>query len=251
MLPLFVLVAAVLMILVIVFRSGERGLVEEGETFERARNGLLSANSDAPFDPAFAVLSPIEMVLAPTAVAFDFPAGSGHGAFTYNAQPFLVNRHLGDDFNGIGGKNSDLGDPVNAVADGKVIYSGWSGEGWGNVVILLHELASGEMVQSLYGHLDSVRVAVGGQVRRGESIGSIGDAGGRYLAHLHFELRNSPILEVGSGYADGGSGRLSGELMLAKWRGRDPDRLSTPPAGEPISVSPLNVDSGIGTEGAP
>ena len=30
----------------------------------------------------------------------------------YKTQHFTENKHLGDDFNGIGGENSDLGDPM-------------------------------------------------------------------------------------------------------------------------------------------
>src|SRR5262249_37900828 len=38
-----------------------------------------------------------------------------------HAQRFTENFHLGDDLNGIGGENSDLGDPIYTVADGRVL----------------------------------------------------------------------------------------------------------------------------------
>src|SRR5881392_3147886 len=85
-------------------------------------------------DPAFQVPSPFELASLPAATRFDFPLGSEHGALTYNAQRFAENHHLGDDLNGIGGENSDLGDPIYAVADGRVLLARDAGPGWGNVI---------------------------------------------------------------------------------------------------------------------
>src|SRR4029077_1397167 len=69
-------------------------------------------------DPAFRIPSPLELESIPTATHFDFPLGNENGAMAYNAQHFTENKHLGDDLNGIGGKNGDLGDPIYAIADG-------------------------------------------------------------------------------------------------------------------------------------
>jgi hypothetical protein len=182
------------------------------------------------------------MVSAPKADTFEYPVGSEHGALTYNAQPFLTDKHLGDDLNGIGGWNSDLGDPVYAVADGSVIFSGWPSDGWGNVVILLHEMADGRMVETFYGHLDTIRVPVGKQVRRGDQLGTIGTANGRYLAHLHFEIRRYPTFDVGAGYAESRLGRVSGELALKKWNRREDDSLAAAPRGTPLEARAIQVD---------
>src|SRR6266481_1825760 len=70
-------------------------------------------------DPGFRIPSSIELASLPTATRFDFPLGSENGAMAYNAQRFTENHHLGDDLNGIGGEDSDLGDPIYAVADGR------------------------------------------------------------------------------------------------------------------------------------
>ena len=184
--------------------------------------GLLNPNAEQRFfDPAFAVLSPIEMVKTPKALHFDPPMGSEHLGLTYNAQPFLTTRHLGDDFNGLGGEHSDLGDPVYAIADGMVIYSGWPSDGWGNVVIAVHKLPDGRLVESFYGHLDRIDTLVGAQIRRGEQVGTVGNANRRYFAHLHFELRTSPTLDCGAGYADSGLDRLNGCLLYTSPSPRD------------------------------
>jgi len=240
--PLFFVLCSVVMLIFIAIRAGKQGPKSAGEGFEPARIGLLRATDEALFDSAFAVLSPIELALAPTVTNFDFPVGSEHGALTYNAQPFQENRHLGEDFNGVGGQDSDLGDPVFAVADGKVLYAGVPSPGWGNVVMLLHETGEAKMVESVYGHLDAIRVPVGGQVRRGDIIGTIGSAEGRYLAHLHFELRSAPALDTGAGYGDTPQGRLDGEKALTDWRHRRDDQLAAAPAGEALEPSALSLD---------
>ncbi|MEM9015558.1 MAG: M23 family metallopeptidase [Verrucomicrobiota bacterium] len=241
-LPIFVIVAALLMILFLVARTNEQSPFADWTEDDVALVGLISPVAAGIFDPAFAVASPSELVAAPTALFFDFPMGSQHGGLTYNAQPFLENRHLGDDLNGIGGQNSDLGDPIFASSDGLVIYAGWPSDGWGNVVILLHEREGGRLLQTLYAHLDTVFVPVGKQVRRGDKLGTNGNANGRYLAHLHYEIRGYPTIDVGVGYADSELGRLDGELVLKRWRNRAPDELRAAPKGEPIEPGALQLE---------
>src|SRR2546423_2094860 len=89
-------------------------------------------------DPAFRIPSPLELESIPTATHFDFPLGNENGAMAYNAQHFTENKHLGDDLNGIGGENSDLGDPIYAIADGRVLLARDGGPRLGNRVIFLH-----------------------------------------------------------------------------------------------------------------
>ncbi len=59
----------------------------------------------------------------PTTKSFDFPVGAPNAKNYYNAQKFGKNHHLGDDWNGKGGGNTDLGDPVYAISDGIVSSS--------------------------------------------------------------------------------------------------------------------------------
>ncbi|HEX8491367.1 MAG TPA: M23 family metallopeptidase [Pyrinomonadaceae bacterium] len=75
-----------------------------------------------------------------------------------------------------------------AAAKGLIVYAADAGQGWGKVLILRHQLADGTLVETLYSHLQSFTKTVG-EVNRGEQIGSIGDGGGAYLCHLHFEVR--------------------------------------------------------------
>src|ERR1700720_4996995 len=120
-------------------------------------------------DPAFRIPSPLELASIPMATHFDFPLGNENGAMAYNAQHFTENKHLGDDLNGIGGENSDVGDPISAVADGRVLLARDGGPGWGNVIIVLHaieENGARRYVQSYYGHCDKILVNAGDDVRR-------------------------------------------------------------------------------------
>src|SRR6201984_1168249 len=82
-------------------------------------------------DPAFQIPSPFELASLPAAKRFDFPPGSEQGALAYNAQRFTENHHLGDDLNSIGREDSDLGDPIYAVADGRVLLARDGGSGLG------------------------------------------------------------------------------------------------------------------------
>src|SRR5438094_6893575 len=163
-------------------------------------------------DPAFQIPSPFELASFPLATRFDFPLGSEHGALAYNAQRFTENKHLGDDLNGIGGENSDLGDPIYAVADGRVLLARDGGPGWGHVVILLHAyLENGERkyVESYYGHVQDMLVHPDETVKRGQQIATVGTANGRYFAHLHFEMREFITPLIGPGYRENTHGWIN------------------------------------------
>jgi murein DD-endopeptidase MepM/ murein hydrolase activator NlpD len=148
------------------------------------------------------------MLAIPISDGFDYPLGAGgpltaakDGDGYYVSQDFGgESHHLGEDWNGEAGGNTDLGDPVFAASIGKVSYAGWYADGWGNVVIIQHRLPDGRRVATLYAHLQKILVRKGEEVGRRQQIGTIGDANGRYLAHLHFELRTDPSLGVGHGY---------------------------------------------------
>jgi murein DD-endopeptidase MepM/ murein hydrolase activator NlpD len=132
---------------------------------------------------------------------FDFPVGKPNGKGYYNAQPFMKNDHLGDDWNAVTGGNSDLGDPIYAIANGYVVIARDVGSGWGKVIRIMHQLNDTTFVESLYAHCDSMLVQSNEGVQRGQQIATIGDANGAYYAHLHLEIRDSVEMEVGGGYS--------------------------------------------------
>lgn len=156
------------------------------------------------------LLTAEQMAKVPWVDGFQSPCGAPHGAMTYSAQTFgspnakRGGRHTGDDINGIGGQNTDEGEPVCAAGRGLVIYSGTPSADWGQVIVLAHRLpGESDIIQTLYAHLKERHVRTGQVVSRGEKIGSIGTADGRYLAHLHFEAIRSRCTEAGMpGYCD-------------------------------------------------
>ena len=150
----------------------------------------------------------------PVSNGFDYPVGdtgyvteANDGDGWYNAQDFGVNNHLGEDWNGESGGDTDCGKPVYAVSKGTIVYAEDAGSGWGNVIIVRHPLPDGTQVESLYGHLQSMS-KTSGTVERREQIGTIGKDGWP-SCHLHFELRLSNCRAWGSpgpGYSTDASG---------------------------------------------
>lgn len=141
-----------------------------------------------------AVAHPTPLVI-PLSDGFDYPVGRGarvtqrsDGDGWYNAQDFGANGHLGEDWNAETGGDTDCGRPVYAAASGAIVFAGEGDAGWGKVVIVRHRLADGTLAETLYGHLQELDRA-GGDVTRREKVGTVGNAGGTYLCHLHFELR--------------------------------------------------------------
>ena len=172
-------------------------------------------------DPAFRLPSPFELESIPTASHFDFPLGNENGAMAYNAQRFTENKHLGDDLNGIGGENSDLGDPIYAIADGRVLLAREGGPGWGNIVIVLHaylEKGQRKYVQSYYGHVQDMLVHPGEMVKRGQQVATVGTADGRYFAHLHFEMRQFLTPFIGPGYRQDTRGWINPTKFIEEHR---------------------------------
>ncbi len=140
---------------------------------------------------------------------FDFPVGKPDAKGYYNAQKFTKNNHLGEDWNGAKGGNTDLGDTIYTIANGYVTFAKDLGEGWGNVIRIKHYLNDDTQIESLYAHCDSIYVTKGDYVTKGYRIGTIGNNNGQYLAHLHLELRGQVGLPIGGGYSNNTHGYLN------------------------------------------
>lgn len=77
------------------------------------------------------------------------------------------------------------GDPVMALYNGKVVYSGWV-NGFGNTIILDH----GDHYYSLYAHNTEILKKSGENVDQGEIISRAGDTGSLRGPGLYFEIRH-------------------------------------------------------------
>ena len=151
---------------------------------------------------------------------FNYPVGIPDGEGYYNAQGFGDNTHLGDDWNAVTGGNSDLGDPIYAVANGYIKFAEDNGPGWGNVIRMNHHLADSTIVESLYAHCDTIMVQSGVWITIGTQIGTIGNADGIYNAHLHFEMRNKINMPIGGGYSINTEGYIDPTFFIDEHRGR-------------------------------
>ena len=86
---------------------------------------------------------------------------------------------------------ADLNDEVWAPADGRVIYVGTRGQGYGLTVVVDH----GFGVQTHFAHLARATVEVGEALRRGQTLGLVGNSGRSTGAHLHYEVRFAGLPE--------------------------------------------------------
>jgi len=77
-----------------------------------------------------------------------------------------------------------LGDPVVAAGDGKVVYAGAGLRGYGNLVIIKHDAT----YLSAYAHNQKILVKEGQSVRKGQQIAQLGESDAD-RPKLHFEIR--------------------------------------------------------------
>ena len=100
--------------------------------------------------------------------------------FGYRIDPiYKVKKfHSGIDF------SSTKGSPVFATGDGVVIKTRHSRRGYGNSI----EIDHGYGYKTFYAHLSKILVKRGQKVKRGETIGLVGNTGKSTAPHLHYEI---------------------------------------------------------------
>ena len=83
---------------------------------------------------------------------------------------------------------AELGTPVCASGQGKVVFTGYNG-GLGLTI----EIDHGFGYRSLYAHLSKILIKKGGVVSRGEVIAKTGNTGLSTGPHLHYEIEHNGI----------------------------------------------------------
>jgi murein DD-endopeptidase MepM/ murein hydrolase activator NlpD len=97
--------------------------------------------------------------------------------FGYRANPFYGTRQFHSGIDIVGPENL----PAKAAMDGRVAETGYSAI-FGNYVILSHDAG----YQTLYAHLNSIKVVRGARIQQGNTVGLIGSTGYSTGVHLHF-----------------------------------------------------------------
>ena len=99
--------------------------------------------------------------------------------FGYRKSPFTGKKefHKGVDV------SARMGAPIVASADGTVSSTGWD-RGYGRIVVIKH----GYGLKTKYAHLKKSLVKKGQYVKRGETIGLVGNSGRTTGSHLHYEV---------------------------------------------------------------
>jgi len=100
--------------------------------------------------------------------------------FGYRTDPFTGRQamHQGLDL------SAPRGEPILAVADGRVVSTGKSGD-----LGLTVEIDHGNGILTRYGHTDRVFVRSGQTVSRGQVIAAVGSSGRSTNPHVHYEVR--------------------------------------------------------------
>lgn len=146
-----------------------------------APGGISAAPPPAAVPPA--VVPPTAMAPARPEPEAARPAVEGAVQWQWPApgkviETFDETRNKGIDIAG------NDGDPVNAAADGEVVYVGSALRGYGNLVIVKHN----EEFISAYAHNRQLMVKQGQAVKRGQRIAEFGRSDAE-RTKLHFEIR--------------------------------------------------------------
>jgi murein DD-endopeptidase MepM/ murein hydrolase activator NlpD len=140
----------------------------------RQKNNATIAGQSTKTDPALLWRGVVFHPFTNTAVQSAF---ADRRTYIYQGKEVDKQTHLGFDL------ASYAGTPIVAANRGKVLFAGDLGI-YGKTVILDHGMG----VQSLYGHLSSIGVAVDAMVDKGQELGRSGMTGMAGGDHLHYTM---------------------------------------------------------------
>ena len=157
----------------------------------------------------------------PVTDSFVTPLRPPDGDGVFISLPFLEEGHLGEDWTTAKG-DAALGEPVCSVGDGWVAVAHDFENAWGKVIFVDYRLGPNRyppFVEVMYAQLQTMDVATGDFVKAGQKIGTVGNAGGIYQAHLHWEVRQTVGLGLGLGFSQNRDGWLGPSEFLGAHRG--------------------------------
>lgn len=112
--------------------------------------------------------------------------------FIWPAQGSYTGSYGIDTINGANRKHSGIdiagasGSAICAARGGTVVYAGWDGSGYGNLVVIQHDNGT----HTYYAHNSDIYVSVGDTVEQGQQIAAMGATGRVTGVHCHFEVRS-------------------------------------------------------------
>ncbi len=170
----------------LIARAGTSELGQGGPLQVAAPGGDLPGEKMAPRLPSDPMQNDIQRLAALQKLARTLPLASPLDHFYLTSgygkrrDPFTNQWafHAGLDF------GAAVSSKVLATAPGHVIHAGPAGP-YGNMV----EIDHGMGIITRYGHLKSISVAVGDDVRFRQEVGVIGNTGRSTALHLHYEVR--------------------------------------------------------------
>lgn len=117
--------------------------------------------------------------------------GTKSSNFGWRMHPIdkVLKQHRGIDIANV------IGTPVYA-AGGGVVTEARNLSGYGNAIMITH-VVDGEVLTTVYGHLDSIGVRKGDRVDGGQEIGKMGNTGNSTGPHLHFEMHEGTYTASG------------------------------------------------------
>lgn len=125
---------------------------------------------------------PLPRPVEPSSIPADWPYGSGE--FAWPVYGWITQGYR------VGHSAIDIaafqGTPVTAADRGVVIRAGWSTVGYGQFVVIDHNID----YITLYAHLSEIYVEEGQIVGKGQLLGRVGSTGNSTGPHLHFEIRD-------------------------------------------------------------
>jgi murein DD-endopeptidase MepM/ murein hydrolase activator NlpD len=165
-------------------QGGKTKIWDKLSTGGYVSDGWLKTGSNKPVVPACSTAKPKPKPKADPGYRLPFPKGKTYtitqGPKEHAAGYYpKYNKHAVD-------FAMKKGSTVSASQSGKVYLAKAVKSGGGNMVLIDH--GSNKCTQ--YAHLNTIKVKKGQKVKRGQTIGTSGDSGVAYGAHLHWNMVN-------------------------------------------------------------